>query len=110
MGALPRYPAAIAQEETVDIQVFRDGTTLRFTNTTAERFGPCRVWVNAWYGRQIDGVDIGETIALDLYSFKDTNGVKFRAGGFFAVEQPDDVVLTQLEIDDRLIGLVTVQP
>jgi hypothetical protein len=96
------------QADVLDVQVVRRGTRLTLTNTTARAFGPCRMWLNQWYSRDLDGLAVGQSLSLPLSEFKDRYGAPFRAGGFFATEAPDRVVLTQLEAEGQLIGLVTI--
>lgn len=109
-GSQPAYPLSIEQYDTLNIQVTRDVTEISFTNTTARTFGPSRLWLNGEYGRDLEPLEIGETITLDLRDFVNENGEPFRAGGFFAAEQPEVLVLAQLEVDNprRLLGLIVV--
>ena len=51
---------------------------------------------------------IGQTRRFDLREFVNEYGERFRAGGFFATERPDDVVLVQIEHGGRLDGLLVV--
>ena len=108
-GSHPLYPTHLAQAETLDIQVTRDATRITLTNTTARSFGASRLWLNGAYGRDLEPLEIGETVTLDLSEFVDENGEPFKAGGFFAAERPDTLVLAQLEVEGRLLGLVVVQ-
>ncbi|MEX0876877.1 MAG: hypothetical protein WD114_05410 [Phycisphaerales bacterium] len=114
----PAYPETLPQGEVFDIQVFRDVTTLRFTNTTTRDFGPGVVWLNKRYSLPIDGFASGETVELDLTAFVDEFGDTYRAGGFFAQREPAPVVLVQLETTDNtgedaadlmLYGMVIVE-
>lgn len=91
------YPFEGPRGEVVDIQAFRVGTRLKLTNTTSTGFGPGRLWVNQRFSREIDGLAPGESVDLNLYEFVDEFGDEFRAGGFFATDDPDKVVLVQLE-------------
>ena len=100
------YPAAAARAGSVDIQAFRDGTTLRMTNTTARGFGPSTVWVNRRFSLPIDGLMPGAGLELDLRRFIDEYGSAFRAGGFFATQRPEPVVLVELEDADGLVGVL----
>lgn len=103
----PEYPE-IKQNQTLDIQVVRDETVIRLTNTTAHAYGPSRLWVNRWYSLAIDKLDVGQTLDLSLWEFKDRYGESFNAGGFFATRKPEKLVLAQIEAGDRLEGLVVV--
>lgn len=104
----PEYPAAKAQTQTLDIQVVRTETDLTLTNTTARAFGRSRMWVNRWYSHEIEKLDVGETITLDLDQFRDIYGESFRAGGFWATRRPEIADLIQLETADTMLGLVAV--
>jgi len=118
-GGEPRaYPFELRQEQTLDIQVFLNPSTIEFTNTTATAFGPSRVWLNQRYGRDIDGLDVGETLVLDLETFRDRFGDPFPGGGFFATELPERLVLAQLETEldagvggssSILLGMVAIE-
>lgn len=110
----PAYPQTVKQGEVLDVQVFRDVTTLRFTNTTTRDFGPCTVWLNKRYSLPIEGFNSGQTIELDLTAFVDEFGDTYRAGGFFAQRDPAPVVLAQIETSDAegkpvLLGMVVVE-
>ncbi len=108
IGELPTYPD-LQQAQTLDVQVFREETRLSFTNTTSRAFGPCRVWLNQWYSREVAGIGVGQTVEYELSSFKDRFGDCFRAGGFFATVPPAKVVLVQIENQNELLGLVIVE-
>ncbi|MBL8761726.1 MAG: hypothetical protein JNL50_10525 [Phycisphaerae bacterium] len=108
------YPGdAAGQAKVLNVQVLRSGPSITFTNTTAGPLGPCRMWLNQRFSRMIDKVEVGQTVTLDLYSFTDEFGDEFRGGGFFSMERPDKVVLSQLEIQDAdgtpsLWGMITI--
>lgn len=91
------YPFEAEREDVLDIQVFREGTRITMTNTTARAFGPSTLWVNQRYSRPIDGLASGQTLTLDLYDFRDQYQDAFRAGGFFATRDPDRVILVEIE-------------
>jgi len=112
------YPSHLRQGETLDIQVIREGTKIRLTNTTARPYGASRIWINRWFSHPLDGLEVGEEVTLSLYDFRDEFGDAFRGGGFFATEDPDAVVRAQLEmmevdeegsLERRLLGLVVVE-
>jgi hypothetical protein len=98
----------MTREETLDIQVFRRTQTIELTNTTARRFGPGTLWLNARFARAIDGLDVGQTLVLPLAGFRDEFSDSFRSGGFFATEKPYRLVLAELETEGRMRGLVVV--
>lgn len=106
------YPGDISQRETLNIQVFRSTFHVEFTNTTARVFGPSTLWLNARFSRPIDGLAVGQTLRLPLRDFRDEYSEAFRAGGFFATEIPERLVLAQLETKKAdstdLLGLIVV--
>jgi hypothetical protein len=104
----PAFPDEKAQTATLDIQVVRDETRIRITNTTARAFGKSRVWINKWFSRDIEQFDVGQTLEFSLSEFRDQYGEAFRGGGFFATKKPERLVLAQLETADTLVGLVVV--
>ena len=110
----PVYPGeAAGQAKILNVQVLRSGPTITFTNTTAGPLGPCRMWLNQRFSRMINKIEVGQTVTLDLYSFVDEFGDEFRGGGFFSMERPDKVVLSQLEVAGAdgtasLLGLITI--
>ncbi len=107
------YPEDMARGEVFDVQVFRDITFLRFTNTTTRDFGPSVLWLNKRYSHAIDGLASGETAEVDLHHFIDEFGDVYRAGGFFAQRSPAPVVLVELETVENessvLHGFVVVE-
>jgi len=107
------YPQDIAQGEVFDIQVFRDVTLLKFTNTTTHDFGASVIWINKRYSLPINGIASGETVELDLLEFVDEFGDVYRAGGFFAQRTPAPVVLVQIETieneEPTLFGMIVVE-
>lgn len=107
----PAYPTDISQSDTLDIQVFRRGTRLIATNTSARAFGPSRIWINQEFSLPIDEFGVGKTLELELTRFENDLGKRFRAGGFFATLSPKRVVLVQLQEPDAddLFGFIMVQ-
>lgn len=104
----PVYPRDLPRTRTLDIQVFRHETTIELTNTTARRFGPVRLWLNGRFARDLGGLDVGQTVEMPLASFRDEYSEAFRAGGFFATEKPDRLVLAEIETGQELLGLIVV--
>lgn len=108
------YPLALAREKTLDIHVIREGPRITLTNTTARAFGRSTLWLNNRYGYPLEGLEVGETVALHLGRFADENSDRFRPGGFFATEKPDLLVVAELETtsphtgETELLGLVAV--
>ena len=111
-GEEPRYPDYLERGRTLDIQVARKVTRIELTNTTAQTFGPSRLWINMWFSHEIEGLEPGQTLRFNLYNFKDQHGESFRAGGFFATREPERLVLAELETDEgngpTLLRLIVV--
>lgn len=102
------YPAAIENRSIVDIQVRRDETEITLTNTSSRSFGPGTMWINGAFGRELDGFAIAQTLTLDLRQFRNEFNEPFRAGGFFATQRPDELIVAELEIGDEMIGLIVI--
>ena len=101
----PRYPEALSRSQTLDIHAFRSGTDLRLTNTTGWSFGPGVLWLNGRYGKEIDGLAVGQTLRVPLGDFIDEQGRRFGAGGFFAAERPELLALVEMTTtESRLDG------
>lgn len=91
------YPREVLRGRTLDIQVFRENQEIEFTNTTAHAYPAGTLWLNGRFSRPLDTLAVGQTIKLPLREFRDEYSEPFRAGGFFAKERPDRLVLAQLE-------------
>jgi hypothetical protein len=107
-AAGPRFPDGARQAATLDIQARQGATTIVLLNTSARSFGASRLWLNAWYSAEIEGLGIGETVTIPLRSFRDEHGTRPQAGGFFALRDPLRVVQAQIEDQTGLFGLVVV--
>lgn len=108
----PNYPAELTQQRTLDIQVLRDARVITMTNTTSTHLPPGRLWLNKWFSRDMpEGFASGQTLSFDLGEFVDEFGEAFRGGGFFAITEPDDLVLAQYQIldpADAMLGLIVI--
>jgi hypothetical protein len=109
------FPEPWQQTRVLDIQVFKRTTTVEFTNTTNQAFGPSTLWLNQRFSLPIDGLAVGETKSLRLKDFRDEFSEPFRDASFFATEIPDRLVLVQLEpqraepgAETELIGMIVV--
>lgn len=92
----------------MNIQLLRNETEITLTNTSAQEFPACTMWINRQFSRPIEPLGIGQSITLPLASFRNEYAEPFRAGGFFATEKPDEVVQAQLETESGLVGLIVV--
>ena len=105
----PVYPEALPRTTTLDIHVIRRGQRIQMTNTTAQPFGEFTLWLNRRFSLRIpEGLAIGQTRTLNLNHFRDQYDERFRAGGFFATEKPEKIVLAELQSGDHLLSLVVV--
>jgi len=102
------YPAK-AQSGSIDVQLRRDEKTVSLTNTSARSFPESTLWLNAQFCRPLPALGVGETLSFDLSTFRNEFHEAFRAGGFFATERPDTIVLAQIELENELVGLVVVK-
>lgn len=109
VGAARAYPQTAVQGESLDIQVVRGETTLTLTNTTSRVFGPCTLWVNAYFSRPLEGLAVGQSLTLPLKDFRNEHGESFRGGGFFATKKPERMVLAQIEHDGTMYPLVVTR-
>ncbi|KAA0216002.1 MAG: hypothetical protein DYG94_09930 [Leptolyngbya sp. PLA3] len=107
-NAGPSYPRTLENAGALPIQVIRRVTHIDIANTAARGFGASTVWLNGRFSHPIEGIDVGQTLRLDLREFRDEFGESFRAGGFFATRNPEALVLCDLETDGRMYGLVVV--
>jgi hypothetical protein len=106
-------PPDLNQSRVLDIQVQRAGTRLVLTNTTTEPLPAGTFWINGRYSAPVGPLGVGQSLTLDLRRFRDQFGERFRAGGFFAAQEPEPVVLAQWEIprpdgSSELVGLIAI--
>lgn len=93
------YPIELVRApKPLDIQVFRNARTLEFSNTTANALPAGTLWINRRFALPFDGLPVGARFERPLTDFRDEFSDPFRAGGFFAREAPDTVVMVELEV------------
>lgn len=104
------YPLALRRAESIDIQVFREGTAVVLVNATTSSFHDFDLWLNERFVRSIGRLEAGETIRVPLAGFHDESGERFEPGGFFSVVPATPLWKAELELapDQGLVGLVTV--
>ncbi len=106
------FPPDLLQYEQLDMQARRKGHELTITNSSAQRFEASTIWVNQRFSHPLQSLDMGQRVTLDLRQFVDEYSEHFRGGGFFATQQPADVMLVQIETERDgqivLLGLVSV--
>lgn len=96
------------KQASLPIHVQRSVTKIKLTNTSARAFGPSTIWLNSRYSREIEEFAVGQSLTLPLGEFTDEFGQHFRGGGFFATENPDPMVMAEIEADGEMIGLIVV--
>lgn len=102
------FPTQSRIGETINVQVVREGTRITITNTTANPIPDTTLWLNKWYSRPFERLDVGETVRYDLREFRDAFSEPFRAGGFWATDAGDPLVAAHLEENGTLVGLIVV--
>lgn len=102
------FPTNVQILETINIQVVREGTSLSLTNTTANAIPPSTLWLNKWFSRPLDRIEVGQTVRLNLRDFRDLYSEPFRAGGFWATDEGDPLVTAHIDWGDGLVGLIVV--
>jgi hypothetical protein len=109
--AADAYPRHLHTHNAIDIQVFRDGTSIELVNATPRSFEDFQLWINQRYVQRIAVLPAGGRLRLSLWDFYDERGEIMNAGGFFRVYEPDPVRLVQIQVDDQspLLGLVTIR-
>lgn len=108
------YPGPLKQSAVLNVQVIRRDTTVDLTNTTARAFGPSTLWLNRRFCRPLESWAVGERLSLPLREFRDEHSTKFRAGGFFAAEPAQKLVMAQIETLGEagtpvMLGLIVVE-
>jgi len=91
-------------DEVLNVQAIRRVNEITITNTSTIDFGPTLLWANARFSNELPRLQPGETVTLDLFDFRDQYGTPFRAGGFFAAERPDALVMMQIEGEPKPDG------
>lgn len=105
------YPDELHAPNAIDIQVFRDGTTIELVNATPRSYEDFNLWINQRYVRAVDELPAGGRLRLSLWDFYDERGEIMNAGGFFRSYEPDPVRLVQIQTDDTspLLGLIAIR-
>ena len=106
------YPRHLHQAATpADIEVFREGNTVRLVNATITSFGPCDLWINQRYTQHLDGLAAGETVLVQLSDFWDHWGNGPNRDGLLRRYKPTPIRLAELQLSDTtmLVGLVAIR-
>jgi len=108
--ATASYPAHLHQAQSVDIQVFRDGTTIELVNATPRTYRDFDLWVNQRYVRHVESLPAGERITLSLWDFWDERGEVINAGGFWRTRAATPVRMVEIQLgeDEPMLGLIAI--
>lgn len=105
------YPYHLHTAQSIDVQVFRDGTNMELVNGTGRSFTDFDLWVNQRWVRRVQSLPAGGRLRLSLWDFYDERGETMEAGGIWRTRGETPLRLVQIQLDDQtpLIGLVTVR-
>ena len=105
------YPMHLHQPESIDVQVFRDKSSIELVNATPRSYTDFDLWINQRFVAHVAALPAGESVRLSLWDFRDERGERLNAGGFWRTEEPTPVRLVEIQIADEqpLIGLVTIR-
>ena len=109
--ATPSYPHHLHQANSVNIQVFREDTSIELVNATTHAYTDFDLWINQRYTSRIESLPAGATVRLSLWDFYDERGESLNAGGFFRSDEPTPVRLVEIQTgdDQPLVGLITIR-
>ena len=106
------YPYELHTTETLPVEVFRDGTTISIVNATARSWDAPTIWLNQSYSAQIARLAAGQTVQMDLTTFRDNIGETYPAGGLWSSRRSMPVRLVEVQPvpGEPLIGFVAIRP
>lgn len=104
------YPYELHTINVLPIQVFRDGTYIEIVNSTDLSWTDVTVWVNQRYASTLKSLQPGQRVFMDLFSFRDDLGERFRAGGLLRTRPAAKVELIEFQPaeDMPMVGLISV--
>lgn len=104
------YPMDLHRPQSVDVQVFRDDTSITLVNATPNTYEDVDLWINQRFVHSIGTLAAGETRTISLWDFYDVRGDQFNAGGLFRTREPTPVRLVEIQAgaDQPLIGLIAI--
>lgn len=106
------YPYELHTINVLPIQVFRDGTHIEIVNSTDLSWTDATIWVNQRYASNLDSLQPGQRVSMNLFSFRDDLGEQFRAGGLLRTRPASKVKLIELQPAEGMpmVGLISVMP
>ena len=108
--ATRQYPRELGQGEVVNVQVTRDGDSMRIVNGTAIDFRDIDLWLNQRYLKHVDRLGPGASLSIAMGEFWDVWGGGPNPGGLFRWYDPTPIVLVQAQVDEDtpLIGFISI--
>ncbi len=105
------YPYDLHSTDTIPIEVFRDGTTISIVNSTASAWQDAIIWINQRFSAPLSSLRAGETVQMELSTFRDDIGESFPAGGMWATRRSMPVRLVELQAapDQPLVGIIAIR-
>ena len=109
--ATQSYPHHLHHANSVNIQVFRQDTSIELVNATTHAYTDFDLWINQRYASRIESLPAGATLRVSLWDFYDERGESLNAGGLFRSDDPTPVRLVEIQTTDEepLIGLITIR-
>jgi len=108
-GTEPRpYPYGAPLIRTLDVQIFRDGSSIELVNHTTQSLADFDLWLNERYLRHVAALPPGGSVTLSLYEFLDEYREPFRGGGLWSTKLPEPIVKAEVQTDDGLVGLISI--
>ncbi len=109
--ATPSYPHHLHRANSVNIQVFREDTSIELVNATTRAYTEFDLWINQRYTSRIESLPAGATLRVSLWDFYDERGESLNAGGLFRSDEPTPVRLVEIQTGDEqpLVGLITIR-
>ncbi len=109
--ATQSYPYHLHHANSVNIQVFREDTSIELVNATTRSYADFDLWINQRYTSRIESLPAGATLRVSLWDFYDERGESLNAGGLLRSDEPTPVRLVEIQTSDEepLIGLITIR-
>lgn len=106
------YPWSLHRTQDVEIQCFREGSTVEIVNSTPVGYDSVSIWINQRFVLEDVDLPAGKRTTIDLWGFRDHLGEQFRAGGIWRTDPPMPVRLIEVQADPEspMVGLIAIPP
>ena len=96
--------------QSVPIQVIRTDEYIEIMNSTAVDYNSSTLWLNQRYSGKLPSLLAGTTLRVNLWSFRDSYGEQFNAGGIWRTDEPTQLVIAEVQTGENepLIGLIVI--